>query len=251
VSEPALSPCAEIVRRGDPDRFLSALTAPPALRERLFALYAFNIEIARATQVSEPMLGLIRLQWWRETLEAVHAGGAPRAGDVAAGVAAAIRDAGLPPEPFALMIDARCREIECEAWGDGATLRVYLADTGGALTGLAAHAVAGPTPCAEAAGFAFAAAAWLRAAPALIAQGARPLPDGAGALASEALARLAEARAARPPAAAAAALRAGWRAEAALRQAAQPGYDAALGPAFESEFRRRGRLLWLALRGGW
>jgi hypothetical protein len=251
VSEPTLSPCAEIVRRGDPDRFLSALTAPAALRERLFALYAFNIEIARATTTAEPMMGLIRLQWWRETLEQIHAGGAPRAGDAAAGVAQAIRAATLPHDPFRRMIEARWREIEGEAWTDAAALRAYLADTGGALAELSCAALGAPTPAAAPAGFAFAAAAWLRAAPALAAQGARRTLEGTTALAAEGLARLAEARALRPPAAAAPALRAGWRAEAALRQAARSGYDPARGPVDESEFRRRGRLLWLALRGGW
>jgi hypothetical protein len=230
---------------------MSALTAPADLRERLFALYAFNVEIARATTTTEPMMGLIRLQWWRETLEQVHAGGAPRAGDVAAGVADAIRIAGLPHAPFGRMLDARATEIEGAAWTDAASLRAYLADTGGALAELSCAALGAPTPAAAPAGFAFAAAAWLRAVPALAAQGARQPLEGAAALAAEGLARLAEARALRPPAAAAPALRAGWRAEAALRQAARPGYDPARGPEDESEFRRRGRLLWLALRGGW
>ncbi|MFN3614649.1 MAG: squalene/phytoene synthase family protein, partial [Rubrimonas sp.] len=90
-AEPQLSPCAQIVRRGDPDRFLAAMTAPPALRERLFALYAFNIEAARATQLSEPMLGHIRLQWWREVLDAAFGGAEPRRHDVAQALTAAIR----------------------------------------------------------------------------------------------------------------------------------------------------------------
>ena len=66
----ALSPCAELVRRHDPDRFLTVLFAPPARREALFVLYAFNHELARARAVvSEPMLALIRLQWWREVVQ--------------------------------------------------------------------------------------------------------------------------------------------------------------------------------------
>ena len=49
-SEP-LSACAELVRRHDPDRFLTALFAPPAMRETLFVLYAVNHELARAREV--------------------------------------------------------------------------------------------------------------------------------------------------------------------------------------------------------
>ncbi len=64
-----LSACGRIVRENDPDRFFCTLFAPPAKREALFALYAFNHELARvAESVSEPMLGEIRLQWWREAL---------------------------------------------------------------------------------------------------------------------------------------------------------------------------------------
>ena len=59
-----------IARSGDPDRTLAALFAPRGCRADLFALYAFNVELARiAEQVSEPSLGAIRLQWWREALD--------------------------------------------------------------------------------------------------------------------------------------------------------------------------------------
>jgi 15-cis-phytoene synthase len=63
---------AALVRRHDPDRFLTSLFAPPEKRDALLTLYAFNHELARAREaVSEPPLALIRLQWWREVVEAV------------------------------------------------------------------------------------------------------------------------------------------------------------------------------------
>ena len=66
-----LSPLARLVRRHDRDRFLTALFAPAERREDLLALYAFNYEIAKTREVvSEPVLGQIRLQWWRETIDA-------------------------------------------------------------------------------------------------------------------------------------------------------------------------------------
>ncbi|MEL7216333.1 MAG: phytoene synthase, partial [Pseudomonadota bacterium] len=40
--------CAELVRTGDPDRFLAAMTASVEGRARLFPLYAFNLEVAKA-----------------------------------------------------------------------------------------------------------------------------------------------------------------------------------------------------------
>jgi phytoene synthase len=61
-----LSAVAELVRRHDRDRYMTALFAPAARREALFALYAFNYEIARVREaVTQPTLGQIRLQWWR------------------------------------------------------------------------------------------------------------------------------------------------------------------------------------------
>src|SRR4051794_33162883 len=70
---------AVLVRRHDRDRFQTALFARPRQREALFALYAFNYEIARVREaVSEPMLGQIRLQWWREVVSAAFSGEAPR-----------------------------------------------------------------------------------------------------------------------------------------------------------------------------
>src|SRR6202167_4970853 len=76
------------LRAADPDRYFASLFAPAALRPHLFALYTFNHEVARiAETVREPMLGAIRLEWWRETAEAA-ARGVPRNHDVARGLAA-------------------------------------------------------------------------------------------------------------------------------------------------------------------
>ena len=58
VAPRGLSPLAALVRRHDRDRYLTALFAPAAHREALFALYAFNYEIARVREsVTTPMLG--------------------------------------------------------------------------------------------------------------------------------------------------------------------------------------------------
>ena len=46
-----------------------------AARDDLMALTAFNVEVAQiADRVSEPGLGEIRLQWWRDALDALQAG---------------------------------------------------------------------------------------------------------------------------------------------------------------------------------
>jgi len=80
-----------LVRRHDPERFLTALFAPPEKRDALLTLYAFDHELARAREVtSEPHLALIRLQWWREVVE-----GQRRRHEVATPLGAML-DQGLP-----------------------------------------------------------------------------------------------------------------------------------------------------------
>jgi phytoene synthase len=216
-------------------------------------LYAFNLEVARIPAVvSEPMLGLIRLQWWRETIAMVFEEDRTRSHEVAEPLAAVIREAGLPRAPFDRLLDARQRDVEGERPASRAELDVYLRDTGGSLLDLAAHAVAGRSVETGGAGFAFAAAAYLEAVPVL---GVSALPgapqETARGLASDALAALDAARGKSLPREAAPALRAGWRSRALLRQAAQAGYDPAVGPAGESPLRRHLSLVWLAVLGRW
>ena len=104
-----------IAREGDPDRGLAVLFAPPDARPDLFALYAFNVELARiAEQVSEPDLGAIRLQWWREAIERATRG-EPAGHPVADAVGSMIRDRALPAERVAALIDARAFDVATSA----------------------------------------------------------------------------------------------------------------------------------------
>lgn len=65
----AFDHCEALVREHDKDRFLAALFASRDKRQALFALYAFDIEIARIPLiVRQPMAGEVRLQWWCEIL---------------------------------------------------------------------------------------------------------------------------------------------------------------------------------------
>src|SRR6516164_4077804 len=108
-----LSAVAALVRRHDRDRFQTALFAPAGRREALFALYAFNYEIARVREtVREPMLGRIRLQWWREVIEAAYDGKPTRKHVVAEPLTAAIREHGLTHGEFDRLIDARELDLE-------------------------------------------------------------------------------------------------------------------------------------------
>ncbi len=116
-----LSACAQLVRRHDPDRFLCALFAPAARRETLFVLYAFNHELARAREVaSNPLVAMIRLQWWREVVE-----GQDKRHEVATPLTAALAAGELDQAALLALIDAR--ELEAEAGlPDMSAWRAYL-----------------------------------------------------------------------------------------------------------------------------
>ena len=66
----------DLVQREDRDRYLVAMFAPPAARSELMGLYAFNAEVARIREVtSEPLIGQMKLEWWREVIIAIYEGG--------------------------------------------------------------------------------------------------------------------------------------------------------------------------------
>lgn len=111
---PSLSACAALVRGHDPDRYVATLFAPSDRREALFALHAFGAELARVPErVSEPMLGAIRLQWWRESLDGIAAG-APRRHEVVGPLAEAASRHGLDLAPLRRAIEAWETEMERE-----------------------------------------------------------------------------------------------------------------------------------------
>jgi phytoene synthase len=162
-----------LVRRHDPDRFLTALFAPPQKRDALLTLFAFNHELARAREaVSEPPLALIRLQWWREVVE-----GAPRRHEVAEPLLAAIETGELDRADLLAMVDAR--EIEAEPAIE--TLAEWLAHLRASAGGVAvAAARLLGAPDAEALrplGTAYGVAGVLRSVPAHAYQGRCLLPD--------------------------------------------------------------------------
>ncbi len=245
--------CAELVKRGDPDRFLATMAAPPVARAVLFPLYAFNVEVARAPWVTnEPMIAEMRLQWWRDALEEIAEGKPPRAHEVVGPLAEVIQAATLPVDLLDQLIAVRRWDIYQDPFEDADHFADYLDRTSGNLAWTAALALGVTEGEAAVRDVAFASglANWFLAIPALEAAGRVPLVDGRPqairALADAALQRL---DAARPPRAARPALLSSWRARRVLRLARANPERVGAGRLAESEFRRRLGLICRALLG--
>lgn len=245
--------CAALVQRGDRDRFLSAMTAPPDARAPLLVLYAFNLEIARAPWATvEPVMAEMRLQWWADTIKGMAEGQTPPAHEVAGPLGEVMRAHALPVAPLLAMIAARRFDIDTAPQPDGPALDLYIDATAGELMWLAALTLGTPQS-AEPALRDFAhgsgVAALLLAAPALKAAGRPAFADDSdkaiGTLAGRALARLKRARAAnnRIPPTIAPALRAGWMAAPVLRRARHRPARVMSGNLAFPEFHKRLRLM--------
>ncbi len=147
-----LSYCADQVRRLDPDRYLCALFAPAERREALFALYAFNAEIARAREsVSQPLLGMVRLQWWRDAIAGIY-GGTPPRHEVVTALAEAVAKCGLDRAAFDRLIDTRERDLDDAPPETLAALEDYADGASAALTAIALEALGAGGEAARRAG---------------------------------------------------------------------------------------------------
>jgi len=250
----SLAACATLVERGDPDRFLATMTGAPKARARLFPLYAFNLEIARAPWVSsEPMIGQMRLQFWRDTLAEIAQGAPPRAHEVAVPLTQVLRETEQGVDLLDAMVVARLTDLERAPFGSAPALGAYLGETSGNLMVAAVAALGGDPGLdvpAHAVGRASGLANWLMAVPELQARGWEALPEDIAVLIAEARAGLTAARRARfGPALPA--VRAAWRAEAVLDRAAADLGAIRAGQLGGSEFARRGSLLVKSLTGRW
>jgi 15-cis-phytoene synthase len=161
-----LSPAAELVRRYDKDRFLTALFAPAEKRDALMTLYAFNHELARAREVAhEPLIALMRLQWWREVVE-----GARRTHEVAMPLTTLLANGELDRGDLLGMIEAR--EVEADpAIETLAKWRDYLLGSAGGVAVAAGRLLGMPEPeLLRHGAAAYGAAGVLRSVPALARQ---------------------------------------------------------------------------------
>jgi phytoene synthase len=136
--------CADLVRSHDFVRYASTLFVPADRRRALLALYAFNVEISRVRdQVSQPLPGEIRLQWWTDMLAGEDQGGA-EGNPVAAELRRTIADFRLPVDPLSRLIDEHQFDLYNDPMPTLAALEGYVTETASALFALAARIAVSP-----------------------------------------------------------------------------------------------------------
>ena len=121
-----LSALIEVARTYEPERYLAATLAADPERAALIAIAAFGADLARIpATATQPMIGEIRLQWWRDSLELI--GNGARIGSP---LADALRDAveayALPVPMLVAMTEARAWDLYDDPMPDEASLDGYL-----------------------------------------------------------------------------------------------------------------------------
>lgn len=133
----AIAYCADQVKQYDRDRYFTSLFAGGERHRALVTLYAFNLEIARTREtVSEPMLGQIRLQWWRDAIGEIYAG-SRRNHPVVFALSTLIERHEPSRARFEAMIDGREFDLQEQPPGTLDDLNAYVRSTSGELTCLA------------------------------------------------------------------------------------------------------------------
>jgi phytoene synthase len=131
--------CKLVTRQSDKDRYLSALFAPKDRRRYLFVISAFNYEVAQIRdRISEPMMGELRLQWWRDAVESRSPSDTSR-GPVANALVDTISQFNLPRARFQELIDARTFDLYADPMPTLAQFEIYLDSTSSSLMQFAAR----------------------------------------------------------------------------------------------------------------
>jgi len=137
--------CAELVRSHDFVRYTSTLFVPAPQRRALLAIYAFNVEISRVrAQVSQPLPGEMRLQWWTDLLAGEEHGGV-EGNPVAAELMLAIRTWRLPVGQLSRLIEEHRFDLYNDPMPTMAALEGYINDTSSTLFSLAAAILGQPS----------------------------------------------------------------------------------------------------------
>lgn len=165
------------LRGKDYERFLICLFTPQARRDDIAALFLFNAELAQIRdQVTEPLLGQIRLQWWREALDML---GTPEQPPHALLDRLALwQQRGISLAPLHTLLDARATDLLAEPFPSLAAYETYRQDTSAPLGTVLAALLGQPTnaPLFAAVMTSYATIGLLRALPHWLHRRQMPLP---------------------------------------------------------------------------
>lgn len=129
----------EALGEGDADRYVATFFAPARLRRALYALYAFDHQVRRVSEmVREPMAGHLRIGWWQEQIGAIYDGGALMS-PVSRALSQAVKAHALPRVLFDVYLDARVQDLEEAPFDDEAAFEFYADAAFGAIVKLAAR----------------------------------------------------------------------------------------------------------------
>ncbi|WP_425229893.1 squalene/phytoene synthase family protein [Sphingomonas sp.] len=154
----------------NPERGLALSYAPADKRAALVTLFALDDRLRRITRAArDPMIGLMRLTWWREALERLDIA-PPPAEPLLQAIASAVLPLGMSGDDMAALIEGWERLLE------PAPIMMTLAEeTGGRLFTFAAQLLGGGSPQVADAGTGWALVGLSRTWPDFFGEGAAEL----------------------------------------------------------------------------
>jgi 15-cis-phytoene synthase len=136
--------CADLVRSHDFPRYASTLFLPGVHRRPMLAIYAFNVEISRVRdQVSQPLPGQMRLQWWIDLLAGQDHGGI-EGNPVASELLWTIRTWRLPVDRLAQLVIEHEFDLYDDPMPSLSALEGYANDTASTLFACCARILVRP-----------------------------------------------------------------------------------------------------------
>ncbi|XP_013368234.1 PREDICTED: NADH dehydrogenase (ubiquinone) complex I, assembly factor 6 [Chinchilla lanigera] len=125
--------CLELLRKRDYESYLCSLLLPAESRSSAFALRAFNVELAQVKDsVSEKTIGLMRMQFWRKTVEDIYCDKPPHQ-PVAIELWKAVRKHNLTKRWLMKIIDEREKNLDDKAYRNIQELENYAENTQSSL----------------------------------------------------------------------------------------------------------------------
>lgn len=134
----------EALKKADPDRFRAALMSDAQGRADLLILYAFHYELAKVPEVtSEPMLGQIRYEWWREAIDEIYSDREVRRHEISTPLQEMLLRTEVPRFWIDRLIDGRARDLDPQPFEDLSAAREYCRQTSGTLMQIAVKVLGG------------------------------------------------------------------------------------------------------------